>query len=203
MTISDAQFQDWLKDQTAVRCVLVEADVKLAGGGVVTRYLSNKTYVTGAGDSPANTSYSPRIVGGIKFTRSLSLDGQASLSFGDIELLNTDGALDAWIDDYCVNRQIRIYVGDVSWPRADFRLFFSGVMTGIDCRKRDRVNLKLSDILQRLNTPLSEDKIPLSGARADTLYPICFGEVHNITPVLIDATTNEYIVHNEIGRAHV
>lgn len=196
MTISDAQFTAWLKDQSSVRCVLVEADVKLAGGSVVTRYLSNKTYVTVEGETPPSTIYSPRIAGGIKFTRSLSLDGQASLSFGDIELLNTDGALDTWLDDYWVNRQIRVYIGDVTWARADFRIVFTGVMTGVDSRKRDRINIKLSDILQRLNNPVTEVKIGGTGNFADSLYPLCFGECHNITPVLMDSTTNEYMVHN-------
>lgn len=196
MTISDAQFTAWLKDQSAARCVLVEADVKLATGSVETRFLSNKTYVTGGADTPANTIYSARITGGIKFTRSLSLEGQASLSFGDIELLNTDGSLDSWLDDYWVNRQVRVFVGDVSWARADFRLVFAGVMTGIDSRKRDRVNIKLSDILQRLNTPVTEEKLGGSGNLADTLLPLCFGECHNVTPVLVDSTVNEYMVHD-------
>jgi len=195
MTISDAQYTAWLKDQNAVRCVLVEVTVGLAGGGTATRYLSNKTYVTGASDVPAHTPYSARITGGIKFTKSLSLDGQASLSFGDIELINTDGSMDSWLGDFWVNRPITFYLGDPSWPRADFRVAFSGVTTGIDTRKRDRINIKLSDMLQRLNNPVTEVKVGGTGAQAESLLPLCFGECHNITPVLVDATVNEYQVH--------
>lgn len=195
MTISDAQYTAWLKDQNAVRCVLVEVTVGLAGGGTATRYLSNKTYVTGASDVPAHTPYSARITGGIKFTKSLSLDGQASLSFGDIELINTDGSMDSWLGDFWVNRPITFYLGDPSWPRADFRVAFAGVTTGIDTRKRDRINIKLSDMLQRLNNPVTEVKVGGTGAQAEALLPLCFGECHNITPMLVDASVNEYQVH--------
>lgn len=194
--ITDQQFSAWLKDQTGIRCILVEVDIDLAGGGSLTRYLSNQTFVTSASDTPANLAYQARIVGGIKYSRSLSLEGQVSLSFGDIEINNIDGTLDSWVDDYWVNQTVRIYLGDVTWARNDFRLMFSGITTGIDMRKRDRLNIKISDALQRLNVPVSEVKLGGSTSRSDELLPLCFGECHNITPVLTDSTINEYMVHN-------
>lgn len=194
--ITDTQFTAWLKDQSAIRCVLVEVSVKLAGGSIVTRYLSNKAYTTAPTDTPANTTYSARIIGGVNYTRSISLDGTATLSYGDIELNNLDGSLDSWVDDYWANRSISIFLGDVSWPRADFRQVFAGITTGIDMRKRDRLNINISDVLQRLNNPVSEAKVGGSGTLADNLLPLCFGECHNITPILVDGTVNEYMVHN-------
>lgn len=195
MAISDAQYTAWLKSQTAIRCILVEVDVKV-GASVTTRFLSNQGYVTGASDTPANTSYSPRIVGGIQISRKLSLDGNISMSFGDIELNNTDGSLDSWVEDFWANRSIRIYLGDVTWVRSDFRQVFGGITTGIDTRKRDRINIKLSDKLQRLNNPVSEVKLEGSTSRADELIPLLFGECHNIVPLLVDPAINEYQVHN-------
>lgn len=195
--MTDSEFNAWLKDPTAIRCVLVNADVKLAlSGTVVTRYLSSQGYTTRASDSPANISYMARISGGVKFTRSLSLDGQASLSFGDIELINTDGALDTWLDDFWVNRTVVVKVGDPRWALSDFRTMYTGTLTGIDSRARDRINLKLSDALQRLNTVVSEDKLAGTSLLEDKLLPLCFGECHNVTPLLIDPTTGEYKVHN-------
>lgn len=195
MAISDAQYTAWLKSQTAVRCILVEVDVK-TGGSVITRYLSNQGYVTGSSDSPANTSYSPRIVGGIQISRKINIDGNVSMSFGDIELNNTDGSLDTWVDDYWANRSLRIYLGDVTWVRSDFRQVMGGITTGIDSRRRDRINIKLSDKLQRLNNPVSEVKLGGSTSRADDLVPLLFGECHNIEPLLVDPTVFEYQVHN-------
>lgn len=195
MAVTDAQYTAWLKDQTAVRCILVEVDVKV-GASVITRYLSNQGYVTGSSDSPANTSYSPRIVGGIQITRRINVDGNVSMSFGDIELNNTDGSLDTWVDDYWANRSLRIYLGDVSWARSDFRQVAYGITTGIDSRRRDRINLKLSDKLQRLNNPVSEVKLGGLTSRADDLVPLLFGECHNIEPLLVDPAVLEYQVHN-------
>jgi len=193
--MTDQEFAAWLDNPAAIRCILVEVDVK-AGGSVVTRYLSNRGYVTGPSDTPANTLYSPLVVGGIKYTQSLALAGDVSLSFGDIELNNIDGSLDSWLDDYWSNRQLKIFVGDVSWLRSDFRQIFNGITTGIDTRSRTRINIKISDKLQRLNTPVSETKIGGTSSLADNLIPICFGECHNITPVLVDAALYEYQVHN-------
>lgn len=193
--MTDAQYTAWLKSQAAIRCLLVEVDV-LVGASVVTRYLSNKGYVTGNDDTPSNITYSPRIVGGVQFTRKLALDGSVSLSFGDIELTNMDGDLDSWLDDFWANRSIRIYVGDVTWPRSDFRLAYNGVTTGIDTRRRDRINVKLSDKLQRLNTPITENKLGGATSLADSLRPVLLGECHNITPLLVNSAINEYQYHD-------
>lgn len=195
MSISDAQFTAWLKSSAEIRCVLVEADVKLSAGGSSTRYLSNKAYVSAATDTPANTPYSPRICGGIKFTKSLSVQGTVSMSFGDIEILNTDGELDDWVDDCWAGRQLRVYLGDPTWQKSDFRLMFTGVITGVDCRSRSRINLKYSDSLQRLNFPVTEVKLGGTGSLADEVAPLCFGECHNISPRLVSEATNEYQVH--------
>lgn len=196
MSVSLSTFTAWLKDSTAVRCVLVEVDVKLSGGSLVTRYLSNTGYVTSATDTPANTNYSPVVSGGVKFTESVSLDGTFSLSYGDVELCNTLGDLDTWLNDYWTNRRIKIFIGDKTWIRDDFYQIFDGIVTGVDTRKRDTINLKLSDKLQRLNNPVTETKLAGSTANADKLIPLCFGECHNVEPLLVDPATHEYQVHN-------
>ncbi len=195
--MTDAEYTAWLKDQAAIRCILVEVEVKV-GASVVTRYLSNRGYVTSPTDTPANTSYIPKIVGGIKYTQSMSLDGSVSVNFGDLELNNSDGALDSWLDDYWANRPLKIYLGDVRWPRAEFRQVVSGVTVGIDSRNRDRVNLKLSDKMQRLNNPVTDVTIGGSTQLSESLVPLCFGECHNVEPVLIDPALHKYKVHHGV-----
>jgi hypothetical protein len=196
MSITDAQYAAWLEDQAAIRCILVEVDIGLKSGGSVTRYLSNKVYVTSPTDTPSNLSYMARITGGIRFSRKISLDGSVSLSFGDIELTNMDGLLDSWIDDYFANRPFRIYLGDVTWGRADFRRVFTGRTLGIDTRKRETINIKLSDNLQRLNQPVTTNVLGGLTAVNETLLPVVFGEVFNMTPICTNASTNEYQVHD-------
>ena len=94
--MTDAQFQEWLQSPSAVRMVLIEAQVNVAGQEV-TRYIASRPYVTGPAEVPANTEYLPLATGGLAFTEQVSLTGEAGLSGGDIELDNADGALDGWL----------------------------------------------------------------------------------------------------------
>jgi hypothetical protein len=188
--MTDDEFNEWLASPSEARCLLAEANIK-SGASLVTRYLSTQAYFDGA----ANITYQARIAGGLKFTENISLSGDVSLSYGDIELLNTDGALDSWLNDYWVNREVNIYIGGPDFLKADFRKIFSGVASGIDTRNRDRVNIKLGDKLQRLNVPVSETRLGGSTVNSDKLIPLCFGECHNIEPLLTDPSVYEYQVH--------
>ena len=193
--MTDLQYLDWLQSSSAIRCALVEA-VASVGGVETTRYLSSANYSTGATDTPPNTSYLAAISGGLTINERLSFDGSASLSFGDIEIENIAGELDSWLDDVWTNRGVSVYFGDVSWPRSEFRLVFSGTMAGINSRARGVLNLDLRDKLQRLNTPLTENKLGGLTNNKDKLKPLCFGECHNIEPLLIDPAILQYQVHD-------
>jgi hypothetical protein len=187
----DEQFMAWLKHPAAVRMVLIEAEVNV-DGAEVTRYIASREYVTGPGDTPANTAYLPLAKGGLAFTEQVNLIGDASLSSGDIELDNGDGALDGWLGDVWRNRRIRAWSGDPSWPRADFRLVFDGIVDDVGSSSRDAVNLVLRDKMQRLNTPISETKLGGTSTNKDAVLPIPFGECHNVAPLLTDSVALEY-----------
>ena len=194
--MTDAQFIAWLKNDSAIRCVLLEVNCQV-GGVETTRFLSNKGYVTAVTDTPASQVYSPYITGGVQFTESLSVDGSsASLSYGDIEIDNNSGDRDSWLDDVWANRSIKVFMGDVSWARSDFRLIFDGIVTGVDSKARNKINFKLGDKMQRLNNPVIEDLLGGTTANKDRYIPVTFGEVHNVEPLLVDPTTNTYQVHN-------
>lgn len=193
--MTDAEFLVWASSPSAIRCVLVEAAVYTAGAET-TRYMSNMGYVTSPTDTPANTVYTPCVTGGVSVSESLPLNGRASLSWGDVEVLNMDGSRDAWLNDVWSGRAVAILVGDVTWPRAEFRTVFVGVVEDISARGADTLNLLLRDKSQRLNDSVSETLLTGSSLKSDTLKPLCFGEVHNITPVLIDPGTLTYMVHD-------
>lgn len=186
--INDAQFAAWLGDASAQRVTLFEVGVNSASAEI-TRYLSNKAY----GGGSSGTPYLAIVAGGLKMTESISLVSQAGLSAGDIELVNLGGERDAWLDDIWVNHPFQAWVGDVRWPREDFRQIYNGIVADIDGTKtRDRINLRLRDKLQRLNTPVSEAHIGGAAPNPDVLRPIVLGEVHNITPKLKNPATGEY-----------
>lgn len=184
--ISDAEFAAWLEDSGAQRVMLFEVGVK-TGGADVTRYLSTRSYI-----GSAATPYEAVVAGGLKVTESISMDGQASLSAGDIEIYNGDGSRDAWLDDIWANQPVSAFVGDVRWGRADFRQVFSGVIIDIACKSRDRLALRLTNKLERLNTPVTDVKIGGNATNPDALVPVLLGECSNITPVQTNPNTLEY-----------
>lgn len=193
MAITDQQYTDWLSDDSGIRCILVEAIANISAVET-TLYFSSTGYVTNGIDDPLD--YLPIIMGGAEITELISLSGQAGLSFGDIELSNIDGVYDDYLNYVWVNREVKVYIGDVRWDRADFRTIFDGVVSDISISSTTSLSLGLRDKLQRLNSPLIEDTLGGDTVNKDKILPVCFGEVFNVTPLLTDDATHEYQVHN-------
>lgn len=195
MALSDAQFKAWLKSPGAIRTVLVEVVARIVSTET-TLYLSSRNYATGGADTPAHTAYQACITGGVSTRESLNLDGSPSMSWGDIQIGNLDGRRDGWLDYVWSNRAVAVYVGDPTWPRADFRLVFAGVVDDIDSQARDTLTLRLRDKLERLNAPVSETLLDGSTENKARLIPITLGEVHNVEPLLINPTALTYQYHD-------
>ncbi len=187
--ITDAQFAAWLDSSGALRVTLFEIGVH-SGGVDQVRYLSNAPYLNGDDDTP----YLAVVAGGLSVNESISLTGSPALTAGDIEIDNTDGALDSWLDDVWKNQRVRAYVGDQTWARSDFRQVFEGVVADIASRTRDHLNLIISNKMELLNTAVTEATVGGTGLNADDLLPLPLGEVHNMAPKLINESTLEYAV---------
>ena len=197
-------YQTWLENSKAVRILLVQANVSI-NGVETTKYLSTHPVTVDGVD------YSALIKNNISINETLSLDYTASISFGDIELVNSAGELDTWLDYVWKNRSLKVYFGGLPPPSTtlslvnDFELVFDGVCEDIDAKSRQTVNLKIRDKLEKLNTPVSEDLIgnyfqgalvsePVVNQNRNLLKPRVYGEVHNISPVLTDPTELEFMV---------
>lgn len=204
-----AYSQDWLEDPAAIRGVLVEVKVlDVEAQEEVTFNLSTIGYLT----TDSQTSFNPIITGGLQITESITVDNTTSLAFGDLEINNINGDYDNWLDNtkyIWVNRSIKIYIGDPSWVcqdiaqvRTDFLKVFDGTVTDIDSKDRDRLNIKIGDKLQRLNTPLTENKLGNLGTwiagqtNQDTIRPVVLGEIFNMAPLLIDPAQLEYMFND-------
>jgi len=184
MTISDAQYAVWLEDSTAQRVTLYRVSC-LVNGQPVVRRLANGPFT-----GPASAPYVAAIAKDLEISRSISIDSDAKLSAGDVEVWNVNGEFDSWFADVWANQRVEVYVGDVRWDESDFRLSFVGNLADIAYGSdRSTLVLKFRDALQRLNTPVSEAKM------ADgTLYPVALGEVPNMTPKY-DSVTGRYYYH--------
>jgi hypothetical protein len=193
--VSDPEFEAWLSSPDAIRVTLFESDV-LSGGTETTRYTCNGSFpITAPNDSPANTYYEPIASAGVQFTEQLSLTGAATAAVGDIEFDNARFVRDAWyLSDIWASRGQRAYLGDTRWARSNFRMILNGMASGIARKDQSTLAVKLRDQLQRLDAPLSERTFGGTSLVAGTLYPSCFGECFNVTPVY-DPSTDRYFVH--------
>lgn len=196
MPISDAQYQAWLGRDGERRVLLVEAQA-YSGGSVVTRYLASAPFVSGPAATPANIAYDD-IVRGVPQYRSIMSDvfsGQTRPSWGEMDIDNSGGVRDSWLNDAWDGRPLQLYLGSPDWARDDFRLILSGVTDDIVARSRDVLQLKIRDKQQLLNVPVSTALIGGSSANAGKPEPACWGECYNVRAVLIDAATRRYKVH--------
>lgn len=187
----------WLKQPDHIRIILVEVE-DILNGGTSPIYLSNKAFTSTNTDNPSNTYYDACVIGGVSFSESLDLQGSASLGIGEVEIENTNGVRDTWLDYIWVNKRITIRLGDPRWTRSDFYMIFDGVVSDISSRSASTLNLIMLDKLERLNKPISEATLGGSGNNSDRQKPLVFGECFNIEPLLTDSVPNtlEYMLHN-------
>jgi hypothetical protein len=197
MPISDAQYAAWLRADNQQRALLVEAEA-YSGGSVVTRYMSTHGFVSTPSDSPANTAYDEIVleVPQIRSQMAEALRGRSLVSYGDIDVDNSSGVRDSWLTDAWDGRPIRLYVGDPSWPKSDFRLVFSGAVEDIRARDSATLTLRIRDRQRLLDVPACTTLIGGTDSTKDARRPICYGEVKNVRPVLIDSALRRYAVHD-------
>lgn len=197
MAISDAQYAAWLKADNQARVLLVEAEA-YSGGSTVTRYIATHGFVTTPTDSPASTGYGDIVleVPQIRSQMAEALRGRSLVSYGDINIDNSSGVRDSWLTDAWDGRPVRLYVGDPSWPKSDFRLVFSGAIDDIQARDSATLTLRIRDRQLLLDVPACTTLIGGTDSTKDARRPICYGEVKNVRPVLIDSATRTYAVHD-------
>lgn len=187
----------WLKLPDSNEVII--AEVEGVQGAPSTMYLASRPYTTSSADTPSNTMYDPAIIGGVSIKENLSLNNKVSISYGDIEIDNTYGKKDSWFDYIFVNREIKLYIGDLRWPRTDFYLIFDGVIADISARSLSSINLVLLNKLDKLNNPITEELLPTVNTTNEVIVPQVFGEVFNISPIVTDNVINtlEHQVHGD------
>jgi len=197
MTISYADYNAWLQNSSANRCLLVVMKGH-NGTSEETFYFSSQGYATKPTDSPASWQFEPRLSGSPSLTRSIPFFGEkGDYKEGDIELVNNDGGLDNWLNYSFAGRSIVKYLGDPSWNFGDFTAFpfFTGIIENIDI-SIEKVSIKIRDKMGILDGPIQQNT--LTAGETNEPIPLAYGTVRNITPRLIDAATHKYQWHDGI-----
>lgn len=203
-----AYSQPWLEDPTRARGLLVVATAfSVSATAEVTFCWSTMGFNTVNG-----TVFNPIIANDVTITENISVDGSVSMTYGDIELHNPNGELDDLVDNskwVWSNRVVKIYYGDPRWTVTSvselggvgpetFELIYDGIIDDCKSRNKNVINIVLRDKLEELNVPVTENKIGTTGTwsggqtNQDTIRPLIFGEVYNISPVLVDPSTLTY-----------
>lgn len=183
--MTDSEYLTWLQSSAAKVTLLIKAWPLISGVPTLIT-MATRTFPLAATGAPAQAAYPGicRVVGTVQEQLELK-GGVGKLSSGDIEIENPNGERDAWLNYIWSNCPIEVYFGDLTWPAADFKQVFSGQAAGnLDSRDPAVLNIKLRDKMDRLNTPATEVKLGGTTTNKDSILPLPFGEVHNVTPLL-------------------
>lgn len=174
--ITDPQYTAWLSDDDTDPVVLIEAAYDGATAG--TEYVANAIY-PGPGEVSVTRIYDEIVLGNI------SIDSRLDrLTIGQVTLID-DGDITAWLDRVWRGHPIKFYLGDRSWDRTDFRLQIEAINGGIKSIKSDRLAWTIYDLSDTLRVEIGSETLP-----------ICLGKTFNVKPVLIDAATDKFKVHD-------
>lgn len=184
------QLRAWMDSGDFIPCYLIEAQVNHLGQET-TIYMSDVGYVTSPTDAPSNTTYVPAIAEVGAVTEKMAVNGRTSVGHGSITLENKDGFFDEYLEYVWDNRPLKIFLGDVSWPRAEFFQVFSGATESLNIRREDSLEILVRDRLSLLNGPVSE----ATTETTERVIPCAFGDVSNVPAMLVDPLTLTYQVH--------
>jgi len=173
-----------------------------ANPGVETLYLATHTIATRPTETPANKLYDGRIVETGNFSRSLISQGRlgrASDSWGYIELANTDGGLDSWLDYGFDGRPFIIKSLPVQgMPVTQATTLFRGTIAALESgNAADTLRLRIRDRLAELQVPLLTVRYAGTSVSTglgvegdadlqDQLKPRVFGAAPNVQPKLVN-----------------
>jgi hypothetical protein len=177
----------------------------------ILRYASGVGFVTGAAETPASTWYDARIQQPATMRRDCfdlaTTRGESRVGFGNLVLLNGDGALDALLDYSFDGWPITIRQGSpgAAYP-SGFTTLLVGTMNQAEFNN-NTVTISLRDRQQELRVPLQSAKyggtnqLPngLDGVDSDLKgkpKPFCCGQVQNIAPPCVNTSKLIYQVHD-------
>ena len=182
--------------------------------GTRTLYMANAPFCTGAGDTPAHTAFTQRIIQPLNISRSVfsggTTQGRSRMGFGDFVLANDDGALDGYLDYGFDGREITVRrvptgAGPYVYPD-DYPVIFRGTMDQAVFGPKS-VTIKERDRQAEVEVPLQTTVYAGDNALPDGLEgtpddlkgkekPVCLGTVYNWSPPCVNTALLIYQVND-------
>lgn len=197
--------------------VIADVDVYDPGiGGTRTLRFATQSYTTGPTDTPANTFYDGRIQQPANISRTCFSDakttGRTQIGYGDMVLVNNDGALDGLLAFSFAGRAITIKLGVVA-PNSNrvptWVTVIKGTMEQAELSWQ-KVTIRVRDRQQDVAKPLQQVRYAgsntllggvlngLEGVANDLKgkpKPQVFGRVFNVAPPQVNTDRRIYQVH--------
>jgi len=154
-------------------------------GDAVALHFSTAVYRTGAGDAPANTIYRSRLAGlDIEVEIDPVACGFGAATWGSIEALNSDGALDH-LAGYDWGGPATLKLGDETWPVSDFRTVLEGGVVNLAAISDGAAQFEVLGRDARLNVRAQTRQV-VKGERKGDFVPLVLGFQRNVELVQLD-----------------
>lgn len=206
---------NWLENADYPKCIVAIFDYYTEQ--INTMYLS--THKKTAIYSSNEVCFNPRLYGDIVFKTGLT-DSQEGVrttsSIGNLKVLNSDGALDNWLDLGLDGRNIKLYVLPLQSTNIDTegKLLFEGTIDKLEISDNNTLSIVFRDPVILLDLPIQDilytenevinytiasipKSVTVSIDIKDKPKPIVYGKVFNIEPVLLSAASKVYQVDSE------
>ena len=187
--------------------ILIDINAHTGAAPVTLRY-STRGYVTGAADTPAHTYYEGRVKQPGNIQRTVfdkgATFGASKVGYGEVVLVNNDGALDSFLGYGFAGFGITIQRGTMAPNQSapTWTTVLQGTMDSVDFSWSE-VSIKVRDRQQELTKPLQATRyggtnvLPagLDGVATDIKgngRPIVYGRVYNITPPQVNTDRRIY-----------
>lgn len=205
MSVSPAQFANWIRRRGAARVLLAEQRWGYESGGgsaVGTIYLSCGQYATKATDTPSSISYRDVIMAA-GMRRRIDLGGRRTrVEIPQMVLAASDALIDFLADKIIDGFECKWYLGDASWDRADFRHVATGVAeraNGSD----EQYAISYRDKRLLLDREIRGDAVGGSGPDATKYLPLIWGSAYNLAPFLFDQASDTWAVLSNFSGSSV
>lgn len=183
---------------------VVTVVVESSNSGNETRYISTQGYVSDRTDTPSSQVFLPRLKDTIEYSIEVGCqlwgNSGSKISFGVIDVDNTDGALDSWLSEEWRDRTITIRRGLATDDFASHDIVAIALIDKITVPDFYTIRFTLRDKSALLDIPLQTDLYPyrlLAPSLEGTPRPICIGRCFNIPAVMVDSAMLDYDVHDE------
>lgn len=206
---TNTEYTAWLDSQSAQRCALAEMSATGydSGGSPYTKtvnvYLANHGYTSHQQDTPSQRHYDNFIESIPTFRREMgvALSGQASVGFGDLVVSNPSitgsaGIRDDWLRMNWKRNYLKVFLGDPSWPKHDFRTVVYGRLGMPTAPQVNQIRFPIADLGDALRVNVSPTLIGGSSGYANQFEPVLYGRVAgHIEPPRIDDAGLVYQIH--------